>query len=127
MPISLQIDRSKQLTICRATGMLSFDEVTASIRSFYAANPTLTVLCDLRRASAEQISSKDVRQIAELIRQFNKDRQGGRTAIVSESGVTYGVARMLETIISIPGNDFGYQLRVFRDINIASEWLERTE
>ena len=123
MSITEQGEPSKQLTIFTGTGELSFDEVLKTIRSFYGANPTLNVLCDLRQASAERISAAQVNQIAELIHKSKQIRKGGRTAIVSTRDVTYGVARMLEALINIPNDDSSYELRVFRDIKDAVRWL----
>lgn len=125
MSITKQIEQSKELTIFTGNGELSFDEVLKTIRSFYATNPTLNVLCDLRQASAEQISSSQVNQIAELIQKLKRIRKGGRTAIVSTRDVTFGVARMLEALIYIPNDDFSYELKVFRDIKDAVRWLAK--
>ena len=123
MPIIKQVEQSQQLTIFTGTGELSFEEVRNTIRSFYASKPTLNVLCDLRQASAERISSSQVNQIAELVQKLKRVRQEGRTAIVSTRDVTFGVARMLEALINIPNDDCSYELRVFRDIKVAARWL----
>ncbi len=125
MSITKQIKPSEELTVFTGTGKLSFDEVLATIRAFYAANPTLNVLCDLRQASAEEISSSQVNQIAELILQLKRVRKGGRTAIVSTKDVTFGVARMLEALTNIQNDDNSYELRVFREIKDAARWLDK--
>jgi len=127
VPLTKQIEQPQQLTIITGTGELSYDEVLNTIRSFYAESPTLNVLCDLRQASAERISSSQVNQIAELIQKLKRVRKGGRTAIVSSRDVTFGVARMLEALINIPNDDFAYELRVFRKINDANRWLSKDD
>ena len=127
MPLTKQIEQPQQLTIITGTGELSYDEVLNTIRSFYAESPTLNVLCDLRQASAERISSSQVNQIAELIQKLKRVRKGGRTAIVSSRDVTFGVARMLEALINIPNDDFAYELRVFRKIKDANRWLSKND
>jgi len=127
VPLTKQIEQPQQLTIITGTGELSYDEVLNTIRSFYAESPTLNVLCDLRQASAERISSSQVNQIAELIQKLKRVRKGGRTAIVSSRDVTFGVARMLEALINIPNDDFAYELRVFRKIKDANRWLSKND
>lgn len=123
MTININVDPSNNLTIFTGTGAISFDEAIKCIRSFYDSNPTSNVLFDLRKASAEQISSSQIKQIAEFLQELRRVRKGGRTAIVSATDVDFGLARMLQIFTSMSDSDASFEMKVFRDIKAASLWV----
>ena len=129
MPITSQIDKTKNLTIYTLTEELTLDEIQNAITSFWESHDlTLSVLWDVRRARLTDLKSSDVERIAALIGQYThrfEERKGGKSAIVASSDLQYGLSRILETFYEIEG--FPTQLKIFRIMNEAMEWLDQDE
>ena len=60
MPITSHIDRSKNLTIFKVTGILSFDMAFPGIEAFYDGDPTRPVLWELIDTTDIHITSEEV-------------------------------------------------------------------
>jgi hypothetical protein len=129
MPITSQIDRIKNLTVYTLTGELNLDEIKNAIKSFWENHElTLKGLWDVRSAKLTNIESSDIERIAVFIGQYRhrfEERKGGKTAVVASSDLQYGLSRILGTLYEI--ENFPTQLRIFRIIDEAMEWLDQNE
>ncbi len=124
MPITSLRDEERQLTVFTATGEISFDEVTNAITSFYAGDYTLKVLWDMRDATAREITSRQVEQIALLLEEYRQQRSiGVKTAIVTPTDLNYGLSRMLVSFVEIREEHYPVFMKVFRTMNEALNWL----
>ena len=124
MTIETLIDQSKDLTIATGTGELSFHDISHAIQSFYEGTPTSNVLWDLREAMVSDISTEHISQIANNLRSFREKGREGKTAIVSSMDVTFGMARMFQLLTESLGES-RIEMRVFRDLDEALQWLEQ--
>ena len=129
MPITSQVDKTKNLTIYTLTGELTVDDIQNAIKSFYKA-PELTLkgLWDARSAKLTDLKSSDMESIAVFIGQFRnrfEERKGGKSAVVASSDLQYGLSRILGTLYDI--EDFPTQLKIFRIMDGAMEWLDQDE
>lgn len=125
MAIKMYVDPSRQLTIFTGIGEITFDDIARSINTFYAESPTLNVLFDISRASVKTISANQIAQIAERLPKLRMARKRGRTAIVAATDLSYGLARMFETMTAVSFKFHLVETRVFRDIKVAMDWLSR--
>ena len=129
MPITSQIDKTKNLTIYTLTGELTVDDIRSAISSFWEAHEvTLKGLWDARSAKLTNLKSEDMERIAALIGQYShrfEERKGGKSAVVASSDLQYGLSRILETFFEIEG--FPTQLRIFRIMDEAIKWLDQDE
>ena len=123
MPITSQVSAEKQLTIVTATGELSFDEVRDAITSFYEGDYTLKVLWDMREATARELSSRQVEQIALLLEEYGGRSKGIQTAIVTPTDLNYGLSRMLISFVEIREKHHPVLMKAFRTMEEALSWI----
>ena len=129
MPITSQIDQTKNLTIYTLTGELTVDDIQSAIKSFYEAHKlTLKGLWDARSAKLTDLKSSDMESIAVFIGRFRdrfEERKGGKSAVVASSDLQYGLSRILGTFYEIEESPI--QLKIFRVMDEAMEWLDQDE
>ncbi len=77
-----------------------------------------------RDAVADEISSEEVGQIALLIQKFGGIRKGIRTAIVTPEDLTFGLSRILISLLEAGEDTLPVGMRVFRRMQEANEWLQ---
>ena len=125
MPITSQIDKTKNLTVYTLTGELTADEIQNAIKMYWEARElTLHALWDVRSAKLANLESSDIEGITEFIDQYRHrfdERKGGKSAVVASSDLQYGLSRILETLYEI--KDFPTQLQTFRLMDKAMDWL----
>ena len=129
MPITSQVDKTKNLVIYTLTGELTLDDIQSAIKSFWEAHElTLNALWDARRAKLTNLESSDMESITAFIGQYThrfEERKGGKSAVVASSDLQYGLSRILGTLYEI--KDFPTKLQTFRQMDEAMEWLDQDE
>jgi len=129
MPITSEVDKTKNLTIYTLTGELTLDDIQNAIKSFWEAHDlTLNALWDVRSAKLTHLKSSDIEGITALIGQYShrfEERKGGKSVVVASSDLQYGLSRILRTLYEI--KNFPTQLQSFRQIDEAMEWLDQDE
>lgn len=129
MSITSQVDKTRDLTSYTLTGNLTIDEIHNAIKSFWEAHElTLNGLWDARQAELTNLKSSDVEGITALIGEYAHrfdERKTGKTAIVASSDLQFGLSRIFGTFYEI--ENFPIQLKIFRDMNEALEWLDQNE
>ena len=129
MPITSQVDKTKNLTIYTLTGELTLDEILNALKSFWEAHTlTLNLLWDARSAKLSQLKSEEMAEITGFIGQYLhrfEERKGGKAAIVASSNLQYGLSRILGTFYEMEG--FPTQLKIFRIMDEAIKWLDQDE
>jgi hypothetical protein len=129
MPITSQVDKTKNLVIYTLTGELTLDDIQSTIKSFWEAHElTLNALWDARRAKLTNLESSDMESITAFIGQYThrfEERKGGKSAVVASSDLQYGLSRILGTLYEI--KDFPTKLQTFRQMDEAMEWLDQDE
>ena len=121
MPITSHIDRSKDLTIFKVTGVLSFDMAFPVIEAFYDGDPTSHVLWDLIDTTDIHITSEEVLEIVCFKPRYQGKRKSGKTAFVAQKDVLFGLSRMFEIQSRI--QEAPYAIMVFRSLYKAHQWL----
>ena len=122
MPISTKTDRSKDLTVFTATGELTFAGQIAAMKEFYEGNPTKNELWDLRGITGSRISSEELLQVTLFTKQYGHKRQGGKSAMVMNSDLDYGLGRMSGTYGET--EQLPWEVMAFRSIDEALAWLD---
>jgi len=129
MAITSEVEKTKNLTIYTLTGELALDEILNALKSFWEAHTlTLNLLWDARSAKLSQLKSEEAAKITGFIGQYKhrfEERKGGKAAIVASSNLQYGLSRILGTLYEIEG--FPTQLKIFRIMDEAMEWLDQNE
>lgn len=122
MPVTIEVDRQKLLTKIAGSGELTHHDIAASFKSYYK-NPTPHVIWDLSEATLKSISSEQVKDLADLLDDYRKDAVSGRSAIVSPEDLTYGIARMFETMVNLAGPHPLRETLSFRSADEALAWI----
>jgi hypothetical protein len=87
-------DEDLDLTILRATGKLTFDDMMAAVKDFYENSPTAHVIWDTTEVEEIQVSSAELSEIAVYTKENGRNRPEGRTALVVSTATHYGLGRM---------------------------------
>ncbi len=96
-------------------------EVLAAIDRFCDGTPTPLTLWDFTRTRSLRLSSEDIHAIAGRAKDLQDLKRGGRTAIVGNTDLAFGMARMYEAHAAVTG--VKVPVKVFRDRASAEEWL----
>ncbi len=123
MPITKQIDPSRDLTIFVAGGELSFPEILLELENFYVNNkskPSKFSIWDLRNATVGPITPYQITRVSGMVVKYSKSRKGGKTALIASQEMIFDLARIFKAETMDAVIDF----KVFRDIDEAMEWLE---
>ena len=123
MPITPQIDPSKQLSTFIATGEISSNEIAELIESFYKKQSSNNVLWDFRYANPEPLLFPDELEniTASFIKQHWKLQGARKTAIVASTDLWFRLARMYLTFAEI--ENISHVIRVFRFMDEAIKWF----
>jgi hypothetical protein len=121
MAISYWIDTAKDLLFTTAIGVLTLEDYRAYIERL-SRDPAfhwgMSGLFDGTGATLE-LSAGDALEIAEIFRRELPQGTTARRAIIVNKDVDFGVARMFGVFAEDPG----LQAPVFRDRQLALEWL----
>ena len=123
MSIDTRIDPDDGLRVHSLNGRLRFEEVRDTLEALYASpdfDPAMNALWDVRDANLTDISSDDVRKIAQLVSGRRPKEGFSRVALVVSRDVDFGLARMYEMQLEDGSHS---AVRVFRDIGEAMTWL----
>ncbi len=121
MPASYTIDLEQQAIFSQASGRLTDSDLIEHQRKVLVDpefDPHLRQLWDLREVTAADVSSETLRELARAT-SYAPDTM---RALVAPGDVVYGLARMFQTLHEHAGED----LRVFRSIEDAKQWLGLT-
>jgi len=121
MPIHTQVDLERQLTIHTVKGEVFFDETMSTFKTFYLGNPTLNVLWDFREGTLVQLSSIQIKTLADFVAKSSKTRIGGKTAGVTPNDIDFGLGRLFSTLTEMSG--YKPTIRIFRQFQDAVDWL----
>ena len=124
MPITFQINRGRDLTAFKVTGVTHFDEIMSAVSSFYESEPTKNVICDLQKVTEVPFYSEEIESIANNPARTRGMRPGGKTAIVTQNNMVYGIARMFQIHSEL--KDIPYSVKIFHTIKEANEWLNES-
>jgi hypothetical protein len=121
MHITHSIDTDKRIVITTVTGEITVAAVRADITRLadepgYA--PDMPGIVDMRNATAG-LTSDELRQIAETVKNSPKAVNGARRALLVSSDLMYGLYRMFAAFASDGTTEF----RVFRDEKLAHAWI----
>jgi hypothetical protein len=124
MPITVDTDPERDLTIFKATGLIEFEEVLFALKAFYDDEPTPNMLIDLAELPTIQISSKEIQELAVFQPRFEGNRAPGKTAILATDDLHFGMARMFEAQSKIHGAT--HAVMTFKDLGSAISWLDES-
>jgi len=121
--ITKKIIREKNLTIFTVTGVFSPVPVIEALEEMYRTETTLNLIWDISAADVSRVDDTQVQQILNIAKQYSSRRKNGKTAIVADKTLNFGMARMYEITAEV--SDHPILHAVFKNLEDAVEWLER--
>ena len=121
MHITRSIDADKRIAIAIVTGEITVAEVREDMVRLAAEPgyaPDMPGIVDMRGATAA-LTSDELRQIADVIKNSPKAVNGARRALLVSTDLMYGLYRMFAAFASDGTTEF----RVFRDEKLARAWI----
>ena len=122
MPIKTTINRSEDLTEHCVTGDITREDIFACQQEFYDGDPTMLQLWDMP-ASNLQLTYDEIREFVRRAVILGETRRGGRTAVVVNSQVQFGLGKMAEAFGQFESLPFDFQM--FYDRSEAIVWLQK--
>lgn len=122
MPITLEIDRDRNLTTLTLRGQVTLSEMLKTLNAYGKSGVTLNELYDVRLLAGERISSEDVEAVVNYFRQYGGLRPpNSKTAVLVASDLDYGISRMIQQLTDgiVP-----FQVNVFETLEQAMAWLD---
>ena len=119
--IETTYDLAHNLTIIKATGRMKPADFREWTAAYYTGTVTLHSLWDLSQADLSDIKTEDLRDDAVQTKDLADVRKGGKTAIVSEKSLEFGIGRMLEVFYGL--EDMPFEIQVFYNLDSARRWL----
>lgn len=115
-------DPQDRTLMFQAMGKLTFPEIHAEVVHFSNNTPTSRVLCDLTRGTASHLNAQEIENLLETIGRQLEGANGGKAAIVAQSTVDNGLARLFSTFAEIA--NLPVDVKVFRSPEVARQWLQ---
>ena len=122
MPISTETREELDLTILTATGEAPFSELMQAMKSFYTGSPSANLIWDCSQVTEINILSRELQTIVQYAKQHSDKRTGGNTALVANSTLKFGLARMTSTFAELVG--LPWEMKIFKNLDAAMEWIK---
>ena len=121
MPVSMETRTELDLTIFTVSGMITVDEQKQKLKAFYEGSPTRNVIWDFSLMEEVSASAEDLRDIILYAKQFAGKRPGGRTALIVNTKLKYGLARMASSFAEI--EEIPWTIMAFEQPDEALSWI----
>jgi hypothetical protein len=120
----ISVEQLDDVMVFRAVGTMSYGEVVETIETCY---PLVTrhILWDLRDCDLTGITSNQFMMLPAIARSFMANREGGKSAYVGSDTINYGLLSMYVVTAELQGITYSYN--VFRTVEAALEWLQKSE
>lgn len=120
--IKTTIDRSRDLTVNTAKGVLKVEEILSATKGYLAENPTGKVLWDFLDADGSDISSAEIQKFFEILSTHPNVSKQRKVAFVVSRDLGYGLLRMSEAYAKIESIPAEYHITP--SLEEAIQWLE---
>ena len=119
--IKVRVDEKANLTTFVVPQNVSVEKIISTLETYYSKSPTLHSLWDFSRTDPSNLKTEDLEQILSVAQEKALTREGGKTAFVAFSDLSYGIGRMYEILTEIYGHPVAHM--VFKSHPEALDWL----
>ncbi len=110
------------LTIHEATEKTNTHDIISLLQAFYHSRVTTYLIWDLNKGGNPELSESDIKKIIGISIEYGSRRKNGKTAIVTDNDLYYGLSRMYEMYSEMEIGTL-LQVRVFRNFKQATAWF----
>ena len=122
VPISTETREELDLTILTATGEAPFSELMQAMESFYTGSPTANLIWDCSQVTEINILNRELQTIVQYAKKHSDKRAGGQTALVANSSLKFGLARMTSIFAELVG--LPWEMKIFKNLDAAMAWIK---
>jgi hypothetical protein len=127
LELTIQIDKKNNLRKHEVKGVISVLELKQHLESYYKSSmygQSLNSLWDLRDADFSEVKPEQIKKLAEMVGRYWGGPGEAKSALVVSRDLDYGLTRMYEIILSTINSN---NVRVFRNIRAAEEWMVESD
>ena len=121
MPITFEIDRSRDLTIFTITGDITFAELINTLDSYSNAGPTHNELYDFLNGTIQSMTFEMIKQTVEK-EASRSSRNSWKMAVVVSRDIGLSMGRILQGMTEVEKTP--QLVKVFRSLDDAYKWLD---
>ncbi len=130
MPIELEVLDGGTRLVRKLSGHVTRKELISSITEFVASDEDVrrvksTIFDSSEVESMDDVSSEDIRAIAELNKRTARVNPNVLVAHISPKDAVYGLSRMWQTLLKL--TDVPWKTQVFRSREEVASWLREQE
>jgi len=122
MPVSTETREELDLTILTATGAAPFNELIQALETFYTGSPTKNLIWDCSQVTEINILNRELQTIVQYAKKHSGKRPGGNTALIANSTLKFGLARMTSIFAELVG--LPWKMKIFKNLDAAMEWIK---
>ncbi len=118
----ITIDRDRSVAFVRLQGAISLEGLERYLADLHGQpdwHPRVAVLADVRSIELRLFRADDLRSFAESYTKQSPNEPGVRSAVLTSSKLTYGLARMWQALVHSELRD----LKICATVAEAEEWL----
>lgn len=126
MEYEFTFEPEENFVLIRARGIATiagWEALDVELENHPQMRPDLDVLHDYRELDLRQLSSEDIVASSNFTKEFWAAKDRGRWAFVARSKADFGMLRMWELRTQ---HGVNAKIQVFKTIEEANEWLERS-
>jgi len=127
MEIQTKINTDRHLRKHKIVGVIDVPELRKMLRGYYESpefDMTMNAIWDLSAADFSQVSTDQVRTLAEMVYHFWGQAGQSKSALVVTRDLDYGLSRMYEMLVAKSDKS---QVRVFKKMDDAERWVKQAE
>lgn len=114
--------KNLNLTVHEATEQIETDDIISALKDFYHNRVTTYLIWDLNKGGNPELSQNDIKRIIDFSIEYGSLRKNGKSAIVTDSDLYYGLSRVFE-VHSEMETDLSLVFLVFRNVEEAIDWF----
>ena len=117
----ISIETTDRCTIFRVTGEVTANEIIMQAAQYLAGEQTATSLWDFTQTTRVNITTMEMRGIAESLKDFTSDGKVRKVALVGSKRMNIGLGKIFAAFAQIANLPYDY--KVFRTLALAERWL----
>ncbi|MBT1073583.1 STAS domain-containing protein [Pelotalea chapellei] len=117
----IAIELSKNITVFRVSGPVSFEEMVNAVKEFYPFVTRPDIIWDFSVSALAGVTADQLQGLAFIVKEFLPHGRSGKTAIVCPDDETFGQFRQYTFHAEL--NELPCQYRVYRTFEDSLDWL----
>lgn len=117
----IAIETTGHLTVFRATGTVAASEILTQAVQHLTGTPTKHAMWDFSQADGLQMTTLEMKGIADSLKQVVPPKAGGRVALVGSATINIGLGKLFAAFAQMA--DLPFRYKTFHHVAQAERWL----